>query len=103
MFLLLFSLTLGASPPPFPAPMKAFISEDLKYDTGTVSSVDTEHQKFKLTVPAGSATFQVEASTAFVGAKEAPDFSLATLKAGQHVRVYYRIKEGAKVAEVDLQ
>jgi hypothetical protein len=98
---LLTVLLLGANLP-FPAPKVSAVTDDTKFASGTIASVDTQKGEFKVTTPAGIVTFRLSPAALLVGANGQAT-SLAALHAGQNVYVYYLVQNGAVVAEVDAQ
>ena len=76
----------------------------MKCDWGTVVSVRTgEHPTLVVQSSAGPVTYQVSLDAPVLGFDHQQHGTVATLKPGTRVRVYFIIDDGARVAEVDLQ
>ncbi len=87
---------------PFPAPKVAPMTDQLKCDWGTISSVDPQGGKLIVATAAGPVTFLVPPSVAVLGADGQPLPSVSALKPGQRVRIYYVIDHGARPTEIDV-
>ena len=93
---------LLASSPPFPAPKVVSYSDTLKSDTGTVASFDSAAERLVVTTAAGPVTYLVHGAQ-LVDKEGKPAGAPSGLAAGQRVRLYYTIADGARVLEIDLE
>ena len=93
---------LAAGNLPFPAPKLIQATDALRSDVGTIASVDTVKMEVKMNAPAGQITYKV-AEVQVVGPDGKPAGSATALKAGQNVRVYYVVDNGAIAKEIDIQ
>jgi hypothetical protein len=88
----------------FPPPQRVAVTEAMKCDWGTVVSVNpSEHPTMVVQSTAGPVVYQVSGDTPVLGADQKPHGTVAALKVGTRVRVYFVIGDGARVLEVDLQ
>ena len=79
------------------------MTDDLKSDSGVLIAVDAGRAELRLSTTAGPVTYKVAPEPPVFGADGKPAGSVADLKAGQRVRVYYLIKkDGPHLNEVDL-
>ncbi|HSN91738.1 MAG TPA: hypothetical protein VLS93_10960 [Anaeromyxobacteraceae bacterium] len=99
------ALALAAvlSSTPFPPPRLAPASDRMKCDTGTVFAVDTARSELRVTTPAGMVTFKAGSDVQVVDRDGKPFGPVSKLAAGQAVRVYYLVEQGAKALEVALE
>ncbi len=86
---------------PFPAPKVVQVTDQMKCDWGTVTSVDENGSKLIVATAAGPVTFQAGPGVPVIGADGKSLGSVTALKSGLHVRVYYVVDHGAKVSEID--
>ncbi len=87
---------------PFPAPKVVPVTDQLKCDWGTISSVEDQGAKLIVATAAGPVTFLLAPSVVVIGANGKPLQSASSLKPGQRVRVYYVVDRGARPTEIDL-
>lgn len=87
---------------PFPPPKAATVTDQLKCDWGTISSMDREGGKLIAATAAGPVTFLIDASLPVFGPDGQPLPSVSALKPGQRVRIYYVIDRGARTTEIDV-
>ena len=85
---------------PFPPPKVAPVTDQLKCDWGTVSSL--EGGKLIVATAAGPVTFLTSPSVVVIGVDGKPLPSVSALKPGQHVRIYYVVDRGARPTEIDV-
>jgi len=97
------ALALALTAPPFPPPRFAAVSDRLKCDTGTVLSVDTARSELRVTTPAGLVTFKAGSDVQVLDRNGTPLGSVSKLAAGQALRVYYVVEQGARALEVVVE
>jgi hypothetical protein len=93
-------LALALLATPFPAPRLAPVTEKTKCDAGTVTAVDTARGEVRVTTAAGLVTFKAGADVQLFDAAGQPAGSPARLVAGDKVRVWYVVDDGAKAVEI---
>jgi len=86
---------------PFPPPRIAVRSETLKCDTGTVIGAAPGRATLRVRTPAGAVAYRILPG-APVFDREGKAATVASLRAGERVRVYYLIDDGPWVVEIDL-
>lgn len=91
---------LAAPPLPFPAPRLAQVTERTKFDPGTVLGYDAAKAELRLQCAAGVVTFKAGADVQVFDAAGQPLGSPAKLGAGQKVRVWYVVDNGARAQEI---
>ena len=105
--LLAAALSLALAAPPekavFWPPRAAAVTEKLKCDYATVLVVAADKGELRGTTPAGVVTYRIGPGIPIIGRDGKPAPSLAALQAGDKVRVYYLVEDGAKAVEVDLE
>jgi hypothetical protein len=94
------ALALSLAAPPFPPPRLAPVSDRMKCDTGAVLSVDTARSELRVTTPAGLVTFRAGVDVQVLDRNGTPLGSVSKLAAGQAVRVYYVVEQGARALEI---
>jgi hypothetical protein len=87
---------------PFPAPKVVPVTDQMKCDWGTVNSVDEKGTKLIVATAAGPVTFLTGPSVHVIAADGKPLAGVTALKAGQRVRVYYVVDNGARPSEIDI-
>lgn len=90
----------------FPPPQRGEITEATKCDWGTVVAVSsTEHPTLVIQSSAGLVTYQVSSDTPVLGADHTEHGTVATLKPGTRVRIYFVVdkENGARATEVNLE
>lgn len=100
--LALLSLSLAQ----FPPPQRIEVTEATKCDWGTVVAVNaTEHPTLVIQSSAGLVTYQVSPDAPVLGTDHKEHGTVATLKPGTRVRVYFTVDKdnGARATEVDLE
>ncbi len=100
MIALIAALMLAAPPLPFPAPRLAQVTERTKFDPGTVLGYDAAKAELRLQCAAGVVTFKAGADVQVFDAAGQPLGSPAKLGAGQKVRVWYVVDNGARAQEI---
>ncbi len=95
------ALLLAASP--FPAPRVTAVTDRTKFDPGVVVSVDAAKGLLEVRCAAGLVTFKAGADVQVFDAAGKPVGSPATLQAGQKVRVWYVVDDGARAQEIALE
>ena len=102
--LALAAVALLAPTSPFPAPKLGAVSPETKCDWGPITEVKSE----QLVVKTDAGPFEVKLTSGVkvAGPDGKPLASASELKAGQNVRVYYRVEnkpdKGAMAQEVDV-
>lgn len=97
------SALLLAAPLPFPPPRQTPVTEAIRCDWGTVVSVNEPVGTLVVRTPAGPVTYLAAPDTQVFAADGRPAGAVTVLRAGQMVRLYYVLDQGAKVSEIDLQ
>ncbi|HEY7725529.1 MAG TPA: hypothetical protein VH880_09350 [Anaeromyxobacteraceae bacterium] len=99
------ALALAAPPekPPYLPPRVAPATDKLKCDAGTVLTVSAEKHQFQSTTPAGVVTYRASNDVQVFDRAGKPAGAIARLRAGDKVRVYYLVEDGARALEVDLE
>ncbi len=85
---------------PFPAPRITPVSDRLKCDTGKVLSVEPARGELSVMTDAGAVHYRAGADVQVFDKAGAPLGAVSRLVAGQRVRVYYVVSEGAIASEV---
>jgi len=91
-------IALAVAAAPFPAPRVAALTDRLKSDAGTVMLVDA--RELRVMMAAGIVTFQVGPGVPVLDAAGHRLASPGALAAGQAVRVWYVVEDGARAVEV---
>ncbi|MGB8931341.1 MAG: hypothetical protein WCC48_08875 [Anaeromyxobacteraceae bacterium] len=95
---------LGANPTPggtsFPRPRLTPVTDRLKCDNGNVLSVDVTRGELRVTTPAGVVVYKAGGDVQVLDKSGAPVGGVGRLVAGQRVRVYYVVSEGAIASEI---
>jgi hypothetical protein len=92
---------LGAAP--FPAPRLTPMSDRLKCDTGKVLSVDTTRGELSVMTPAGAVHYKAGGDVQVFDKAGQPLGGVSRLVAGQRVRVYYVVADGAIASEITAE
>jgi phage baseplate assembly protein gpV len=100
---LLAALLLAAAPLPFPAPRTVQVTERTKFDPGTVIAFDAAKSELRIQCVAGVVTFKISPDTQLFDAAGQPLASAARLLAGQKVRVWYLVDNGARAQEISVE
>jgi hypothetical protein len=98
---LLLALVLAASP--FPAPRVAPVTDRTKCDTGTVLSMDAARAQLRVTTPAGVVTYRAGSDVQVFDRAGKPAGAPSLLAAGQKIRIWYVVEDGAKALEIAVQ
>jgi len=85
---------------PFPAPRLTPVTDRLKCDTGKVLSVDANKGELSVATPAGAVTYRAGGDVQVFDKAGQPLGGVSRLAAGQRVRVYYVVAEGAIASEI---
>jgi len=96
-------LAVAPTPPPFPAPRLAQVTDRTKFDPGTVLGYDAAKAELRIQCAAGIVTFKAGADVQVFDATGQPLGSPARLVAGQKVRVWYVIEGGARAQEIAVE
>ena len=91
------------SAPGFPSPRLAPLTDRTKCDSGTVLSVDTQAGQLRIAAPAGVVTYQAPADVQVFDKAGQPAGGVVGVAAGQKVRVYYVVENGARAVEIALE
>ncbi len=100
---LLLSLALLGAVPPYPPPKVVPYSEALKSDSGSVVAIDSAISELRLNTPAGLVIYKVPPSFPVLDATGKSAGTVSGLRAGQRVRVYYVVENGAQIQELILE
>src|SRR4051794_23493595 len=104
--LALAAVALLAPTPPFPAPKLGTVTPETKCDWGPITEVKSSREEMVVRTDAGPFEVKLPSSVKIAGPDGKPLASAAALKAGQNVRVYYRVEnkpdKGAMAQEVDV-
>lgn len=87
---------------PFPTPKAVEVTDQTKCDWGALVSVNAEASRLVVATAAGPVTFQVGPNVQVIGADGKSLGSVAALRTGQKVRVYYVVANGARLSEIDV-
>jgi phage baseplate assembly protein gpV len=98
-----FLLAVAPAPLPFPAPRTVQVTERTKFDPGTVIGFDAVKAELRIQCVAGVVTFKVAAEVPVFDAAGKPLASAAGLVAGQKVRVWYLVDNGARAQEISVE
>jgi phage baseplate assembly protein gpV len=101
MTALLAALLLAAAP--FPAPRLAPVTERTRFDPGTVLGYDAAKAELRVQSAAGVVTYKAGADVQVFDAAGQPIGSPAKLAAGQRVRVWYVVDNGARAQEIAVE
>lgn len=93
---------LLAPTPPFPAPKLTGVTPDTKCDWGPITEVKTDRPELTMRTDAGPFEVKLGPGVKVAGADGKPLGSTRELRAGQSVRVYYVVDQGAKALEIDV-
>jgi hypothetical protein len=88
---------------PFPPPRLTPMSDRLKCDYGKVLSVDPAKGELVGMTPAGAVHYKVGPDVQVFDKAGQPIGGVAKLVAGQKIRVYYVVAEGAVVSEITVE
>jgi hypothetical protein len=100
--LLAAAVALLAPTPPFPAPRLGGATADTRCDWGPIASTKTDGAELVVRTEAGPLTLRVGPGVKVADADGKPLGSVADLHAGQNVRVYYLVNDGARAQEIDV-
>ncbi len=103
MTALLIALLLSAPPLPFPAPRLVQVTERTKFDPGSVIGYDATKGELRVQCAAGVVTFKAGADVQVFDAAGQPIGSPSKLVAGQRVRVWYVVENGARAQEIAVE
>ena len=87
---------------PFPAPRVVEVTDQTKCDWGAVVSVNADASRLVVATAAGPVTFQIGPNVQVIGLDGKSIGTVAALKTGTKVRVYYVVDNGAKPSEIDV-
>jgi hypothetical protein len=96
------AVALLAPLPPFPAPRLIGATPDTRCDWGPISELKAQPAQLVIRTDAGPLTLDLGAGVKVAGADGRPLASAAELRAGQNVRVYYVVDNGARAQEIDV-
>lgn len=94
-------LALALAGLPYPAPRIVQPTDRTKCDTGVVVAVDTARAELRVTTPAGLVTYRAGPDVQVMAKDGQPLGPVTKLSAGDHVRVYYVVEDGARAQEID--
>jgi hypothetical protein len=98
------SLSLAAAPAlPYPAPRAAAATDKTKCDSGAVLAVSAEKGTLQISTPAGVVTYRAAGEVPVFDREGKAAGPVSRLAAGQKVRVYYVVEDGARALEVGLE
>jgi hypothetical protein len=97
------ALALAVAGLPYPAPRLLQPTDRTKCDMGTVLSVDGTRSELRVTTPAGVVTYKAGFDVQVFDRDGKPLGPVAKLSAGDKVRVYYVVEDGARAQEVDRE
>jgi hypothetical protein len=100
--LLAAAVALLAPLPAYPAPKLIGATPDTRCDWGPISEVKATPAQLLMRTDAGPLTVLLDPSVKVAGADGRPLASAAELRAGQNVRVYYVVNNGARAQEIDV-
>jgi hypothetical protein len=103
MHALLVALLLAAAPLPFPAPRTVQVTDRTKFDPGLVIAFDSAKSELRIQCVDGVVTFKIGPETQVFDAAGQKLASAAQLAAGQKVRVWYLVDNGARAQEIAAQ
>jgi len=92
--------TLLAAATPFPAPRLTPVTDRLKCDYGKVLSVDAAKGELSVMTQAGPVAYRAGSDVQVLDKAGAPVGGVSRLVAGQRVRVYYVVADGAVASEI---
>ena len=93
---------LLSTTPPFPLPKLIPATAEMRCDWGPIASLTQDPSRMVLTTEAGPLTVMLGSDLKIAGADGKALPSIASLQAGQPVRVYYVVKNGARAQEIDV-
>jgi hypothetical protein len=85
---------------PFPQPRLTPVSDRLKCDTGKVLSVDATRGELSVMTAAGAVVYKAGGDVQVLDKAGSPMGAVTRLAAGQRVRVYYVVSDGAVASEI---
>jgi phage baseplate assembly protein gpV len=88
---------------PFPAPRLATVTDKTKFDPGVVVSYDATRTELRVKTVAGLFTVKAGPDIQVFDAAGKPIGTAAVLKAGQKVRIWYVVDNGAKAVEIAVE
>jgi hypothetical protein len=92
--------SLLAAGTPFPTPRLTPVSDRLKCDFGKVLSVDPAKGELSVMTGAGAVVYKAGGDVQVLDRSGAPVGGTSRLVAGQKVRVYYVVSDGAIASEI---
>ncbi len=98
---LLLALVLAAQP--FPAPRLAPVTDRTKCDTGTVLSVEAARGQLRVTTAAGVVTYRIGGDVQVFDRAGKPLGAPSLLAAGQKIRIWYVLDDGARALEIAVR
>ena len=100
---ILVALLLAVPATPFPAPRLAQVTDRTKFDPGSVLGYDAAKGELRVQCAAGVVSFKAGADVQVFDAAGQPVGSPARLTAGQRVRVWYVVENGARAQEIAVE
>ena len=85
---------------PFPQPRLTPVTDRLKCDTGKVLSVDANRAELSVMTGAGAVVYRAGGDVQVFDKGGMPLGAVSRLMAGQRVRVYYVVADGAVASEI---
>ena len=86
---------------PFPAPARGPISVDAKFASGPIVTIKPDGTGLTMNTLSGLLTVIIEPSTRVLGVDSQPLPVKTGLRPGMYIRVYFVVRDGARVEEVD--
>jgi hypothetical protein len=100
--LALAAVALLAPTPPFPPPRLGAATPETRCDWGAVGALELDRAQLVVKTDAGPLTLQLGPNVKVAGPDGKPLASIAELRSGQGVRVYYVIEKAAAAQEIDV-
>lgn len=96
------AVALLAPTSPFPPPKLTSQTPEMRCDWGAVGELKVDRAQLVVRTDAGPLTLQVGPGVKVAGPDGKALASVAELRGGQNVRVYYVVEAGAKALEIDV-
>jgi hypothetical protein len=87
---------------PFPAPYVGPLGSDTKFAAGQVAAIDPAGKFITVNTVLGPLRVVVEPSSRIVSVNGKLSTLAAALKPGYYARVYFAVREGARLEELDV-
>ncbi|APR75193.1 Hypothetical protein A7982_00539 [Minicystis rosea] len=96
------AVALLAPTPPFPPPRLGGATPETRCDWGAVGELKLDRAELVVRTDAGPLTLLIGPRVKIAGPDGKPIASIAELRTGQSVRVYYLLEGAAKAQEIDI-